>query len=192
MVVTTLVGIELDQELLDLIAGVKSGGHEEFEILKAKYMPLISDMAKSFEESGAGSLDDLMEDAERAFLKAAVNFDDKKEGITFGLYAKICIRNALISVRRAQKARLRKQERVAGEVALQRSRALASFGDADTNEILRRIESSLSEYEMAVLKEFFSGRSAKETAEILDTDEKSVYNAVYRIRVKAKSLGNED
>ncbi len=182
----------MDQELLDLISGVKAGGHEEYEILKAKYMPLISDMAKSFEESGAGSLDDLAEDAERAFLKAAVSFDDKKEGITFGLYAKICIRNALISVRRAQKSRQRKEKKVAGEVVSQRSRALASFGDADPNEILKRIESSLSDYEMAVLKEFFSGRSAKETAEVLGTDEKSVYNAVYRIRVKAKSFGNED
>lgn len=178
----------MDQELLDLIAGVKAGRHEDFEILKARYMPLIRDMASSFEESGAGSRDDLLEDAQSALLKAAVSFDDKKEGITFGLYAKICIRNTLISVRRAEQARQRRQSRTQKETQMPRARLLASFGDSEPDEILKKIESSLSDYEAAVLKEFFSGRSAKETAEILGTDAKSVNNAVFRIRQKAHRL----
>ena len=69
-----------------------------------------------------------------------------------------------------------------------RARLLASFGDSEPDEILKKIESSLSDYEAAVLKEFFSGRSAKETAEILGTDAKSVNNAVFRIRQKAHRL----
>ena len=180
----------MDQDLLDLIVGVRTGRHEDFELLKAKYMPLIQDMAKSFEESGAGLRDDLLEDAERALLKACVTFDETKDGITFGLYAKICIRNALISVRRAEQARQRRLSRAQNEAPVSRGRALASFGDVDPDEILKKIESTLSPYESAVLKEFFSGRSARETAEILGTDPKSVNNAVFRIRKKAKEISS--
>lgn len=179
----------MDRELLDLISGVKSGRHEDFEILKSKYKHLIADMAKSFEESGAGLRDDLREDAERALLKAAVSFDETKEGITFGLYAKICIRNALISVRRSASAKQRRLSNIEKVDRVVRARAIASFANMDPDEILEKIQSSLSDYEAAVLKEFFCGRSAKETATVLGTDEKSVNNAVYRIRTKAKKLG---
>jgi DNA-directed RNA polymerase specialized sigma24 family protein len=66
---------------------------------------------------------------------------------------------------------------------------LDSFGGLSADEILKRIETSLSDYEKQVFKEYFSDRSARETALLLGTDEKSVNNAVYRIRQKAKSLG---
>ena len=104
---------KLDQDLLAIISGVKSGRDEEFEKLKQKYNPLTSEMAKRFAQSGAGSLVDLSEEAERALLKAALSFDLSKEEITFGLYAKICVRNALISVGRANAADRRRRERAA-------------------------------------------------------------------------------
>lgn len=181
---------ESEREIFELIREVKSGRHESFEILRSRYLPLISDMAKSFEESGSGNRADLLEDAQRAFLRAAVTFDETKEGITFGLYAKVCIRNALISVRRAERSRRKKEERASKKEAVQRAKVLTSFGDMEAEEILERIESVLSEYEALVLREYFSGRSAKETAAVLGTDEKSVNNAVYRIRTKAKQLGD--
>ena len=180
----------LEQDVFDLIAGVKCGRHEDFEKLKAKYSPLINDMVNSFEESGAGTKSDLLEDAQRALLKAAISFDETKKGITFGLYAKICIRNALISQKRAAVARQRKELRVDKAQTVPRARAIAAFGGLEAEEILERIESVLSDYEKAVLKEYFGGRSAKEAAEALGTDEKSVNNAVYRIRSKAKRLGD--
>ena len=181
----------MEQELLELIRGVKSGRHEDFEVLKVRYMPLILDMASSFEESGAGAKDDLVCDAQRALLKAAVTFDENKEGITFGLFAKICIKNALISVRRAEKARQRRQSRTQKETELRSSAIAQSFEDIDPDEILKKLESSLSDYEAAVFREFFFGRSAKETAVILGTDAKSVNNAVFRIRQKARNLSKE-
>ena len=178
----------MDQELLDMISGVKAGRNENFELLKSRYKPLLSDMASSFESSGAGSKDDLFEEAERALLKAAISFDIDKNGITFGLYAKICIRNALISAKRARDAKKRREDRIAKKQEFKRAQVLESFGSLSADEILERIESSLSDYEKAVFKEYFSDRSAKETAEILGTDERSVNNAVYRIRRKAKSI----
>ncbi len=179
----------MDQDTLGLISGIKAGRNESFELLKAKYNPLLNDMAVRFEESGSGSRDDLFEEAQRALLKAAISFDTAKEGITFGLYAKICIRNALISVRRANAAKKRREEKITEKKEFKRARMLSSFGAMSADEILERIEGELSEYEAAVLKEYFSDRSAKETAAILKTSERSVNNAVYRIRQKAKALG---
>lgn len=182
----------METEILDLIRGVKIGRTSDFELLCAKYKPLINDLAKSFEESGAGARSDLSEEAQRALLKAAISFDDTKEGITFGLYAKICMRNALISVKRAEDSRRRKEMRAKSDSISQGSRALAVFEGADAEAILKRIESALSCYELSVFKEYFSGRSAAETAELLGTDERSVNNAVYRIRRKAKLLSKGD
>ena len=178
----------MDQDLLAIISGVKSGRDDEFEKLKQRYSPLTLEMAKRFAQSGAGSLVDLSEEAERALLKAALSFDLSKEGITFGLYAKICVRNALISVGRANAAERRRIERAARDKKHQKKMPIISFGEAAPEEILEMLESSLSSYERQVLEEFFSGRSATETAETLGTDVKSVYNAAYRIRAKAKKI----
>lgn len=177
----------MEKELSDLIAGVKSGRHEDFELIKLRYRPLMRDLAKSFEQSGAGSLDDLLEECQRALLKACVSFDETKRGITFGLYAKICIRNSLISVMRSEKTKRKKMEKSADK-AERKIPKLEGFEGLEAEEIVDRIAGSLSAYEERVFFEFFSGRSASEVAAGLGSDEKSVYNAVYRIRSKAKKL----
>ncbi|MBE6587817.1 MAG: hypothetical protein E7647_05320 [Ruminococcaceae bacterium] len=182
--------LALDQDLLAIIAGVKAGKDEDFEKLKLRYKPLCADMANSFVRSGAGSSVDLLEEAERALLKAALSFDTSKEGITFGLYAKICVRNALISVRRANTAQKNRKERAKKESESSRRLSVISSAELDPEEMLKMLEDSLSDYEARVLREFFSGRSAEETAAVLGTDKKSVYNAVFRIRAKAKKLGD--
>lgn len=171
-----------------MIVGIKSARHEDFDVLKVRYSPLINDMVESFSQSGAGSRDDLREEAQRALLKAALSFDLEKDGITFGLYAKICIRNALISVKRTKAANERRKNRVYTKSRERKRKGRISFGELDPDEILTKIENTLSPYEMMVFKEYFSGRSAKETAEFLGTDERSVNNAVYRIRAKSKML----
>lgn len=195
---------------MELIEGIKNGRQEDFEHLKVRYAPLINDMADSFFRSGAGLREDLYEEALGALLRAALTFDTAKEKITFGLYAKICIRNCLISVRRAKAAREAKASRGAdkgagegtgkgtgrgtgkgaGKGDKKRERAVGSldFGDLDPADVLEALENELSSYEKLVLKEYFSGRSAKETAAVLGRDEKSVNNAVCRIRQKAKKL----
>lgn len=187
---------------MELIEGIKNGRQEDFEHLKVRYAPLINDMADSFFRSGAGLREDLYEEALGALLRAALTFDTAKEKITFGLYAKICIRNCLISVRRAKAAREAKASRGAdkgagegtgkgtgkGEKKRERTVGSLDFGDLDPADVLEALENELSSYEKLVLKEYFSGRSAKETAAVLGRDEKSVNNAVCRIRQKAKKL----
>ncbi|MBR6676054.1 MAG: hypothetical protein IKL24_01840 [Clostridia bacterium] len=174
---------------MKLITNVKNGKNEDFDVIRSMYDPLIKDMAKSFEDSGSGSPEDLLDEAERALLKAVLSFDTEKEGITFGLYAKICIRNALISVRRANAARKKKQSKAKREQNVKFRFSVA--GGLGAAEMLTKIEKSLSPYEAQVLREFFDSKSASEVALSLGTSEKSVYNAVFRIRRKAKELSAE-
>ena len=124
-----------------------------------------------------------------ALYNAVISFDLTQDKVTFGLYAKICVRNALISVGRANAADRRRRERAARIEKQQKKMPIISFGEVAPEEILEMLESSLSSYEKQVLQEFFSGRSATEAADTLGTDVKSVYNAAYRIRAKAKKLG---
>jgi DNA-directed RNA polymerase specialized sigma24 family protein len=49
------------------------------------------------------------------------------------------------------------------------------------------IRKNLSDFEYAVWQLYMSGRSANEIAARLDTDAKSVSNAVYRIRKKLRA-----
>lgn len=177
----------MTQDIKNAILGVKNGRYECFDVIRSKYEPLIVGMAQSFEKSGAGSTGDLSEEAERALLKAVLSFDETKDGITFGLYAKICIRNALISVRRARlsrdkRERSRKAER---RVRLER-RGKTVFEGLDAAEIMDFMKSLLSPYEYFVLSEYMRGNSIGEIADGTGRSERSVNNALYRIRRKAK------
>jgi RNA polymerase sporulation-specific sigma factor len=58
--------------------------------------------------------------------------------------------------------------------------------------LLKIIQKSLSNYEYKIWRLYLSGFSTSEIANQLNTDSKSVSNAIYRIRVKLKtSINNQ-
>lgn len=176
-------------EIRNAVVGVKNGRNEDLELIRASYAPLVESMVLSFEKSGAGSRSDLLDEAYRALLKAVISFDDKKRGISFGLYAKICIRNALISYRRATLSRERKEKRTAEKVRSDSSnRKNPVFSGLDTDEIMDKMKKELSAYEFRVLKSYADGSSISRIAEETGRGERSVNNALYRIRRKAKNM----
>lgn len=182
---------QLDEEIKSAIDGVKNGRHELFEVIRLTYAPLVDSMVQSFEKSGAGNSGDLTDEAVRALLKAVLSFDIDNGDVSFGLYAKICIRNALISARRAKLSREKreavKQARLPEEE--KRGRNVGRiFEGLDKDAIMQKMHSVLSSYEYRVLEEYISGKSAAQIAEEMDRKEKSVNNALYRIRSKARGL----
>ena len=109
----------------------------------------------------------------------------------FGLYAKICVTNALIS----QMRNLKKlsAERFADVI----DESQASLEDEPASRIieeesLQRIDSvirdNLSSLEYRVWCLYAAGRTAREIGDIVGKSEKSVSNAVYRIRKKLRQL----
>ncbi len=170
------------------------GSEEALNFLMNKYKPLID--AEVFRHTGEGmnnqDIADLRQEAEIAFCNAVCNYDESLGGVEFGLYAKICIGNSLVSFLRAYKRRgqiVSIDEDMSDE---------GSFSDPvqklieqeDFLILQRKIKANLSPFENKVWWMYVSGMSAKRIAETLAVEGgvKSVNNAVYRIRKKLRTL----
>ena len=178
-----------DAGVTEMILGVQSGDAESFEGLKRKYAPLMLGVVSSF-AAGEISTSELEREAESALLKSAVRYDTSQSKVAFGLYAKICIKNALISYLRKEQTKLRRQQRALETVQSKKStRARFSYASEgrDTEKTVERISGVLSCYEKKVFSEYMSGRSVREIAADLGRSVKSVNNAMYRIKEKVKA-----
>ncbi len=179
-----------EKELFDIIADVKRGNDESFSVLKKKYFPLMKAMVRSFED-GAADISDYEKEAESALLKAALKFNSEQKEVAFGLFAKVCIRNALISLRRKEMSKKRRAERGAGRLHGGRRMWLETFDSHDslkTDKLVKEIREALSAYERRVFDEFMSGKSIEEIAMAVGKPKKSVNNAICRIKAKVKAL----
>ena len=184
----------MNTEISEIIRGIKNGKQDDFDILRRKYLPLISREVFSFSQSGAGNESELRDEAERALLTAAVTFDESK-GIGFGYYAKICIRNALITVRRAVISKERKMAKAAerqrakpSAVSGKRRHNYTAFEGLGQEEILEKVSRELTSYEKTVFLMSLEGKKAAEIASVVGRDEKSVNNAIYRARAKVRRM----
>ncbi|MBQ7364263.1 MAG: helix-turn-helix domain-containing protein [Clostridia bacterium] len=86
-------------EVLAILKAIQSGNENAFAELLSQYQPLIQKMAQSF-LNVCPELDreDLIQEASLALSNAAKHYRLDETGVTFGLYAKICIKNRLISI----------------------------------------------------------------------------------------------
>lgn len=186
-----------EQPSPQLIQSAKQGVQAAFEELLAQYRPLIGSLVGQFASKyPMVDSDDLNQEATICFHRALMRYDCSQEAVSFGAYAKKCIANGMISFLRANK---------------QASVNISSFDDEATvlyidqsfppdnpvqtvqeqenyEELCRRVRASLSDYENRVWWLYLSGRTAKEIAFALHKDEKSIQNAIYRIRQKLRSV----
>ena len=173
-----------------LIRRVREDDQSAFAELLSLYEPLLHAEVARY---GAGMCDSDTEDLRQlallAFYRAARNFDLAQSEVEFGLFAKICISNALISQVRAMSNRATEFSSV-------------SFDEGDGGEgdparrlmeqeaaeaLLSRIRSLLSSYENRVWSLYVAGLSAAQIASRLGKTPRSVENAVYRIRQKLRT-----
>ena len=177
----------MSSDITDIINGVKSDSQEAFEALRQRYAPMITKQVKSFVESGAGSEGDLRDVAESALLNAAESFDVSC-GVGFGYYAKICVRNALITVRRKVISAEKRNKKISSAALLKqrRRKSYGAFAGLNEEEIMKKISALLSGYEKRVFVMSLEGKSAQEIAEVVGRDEKSVNNAIFRARSKIR------
>jgi RNA polymerase sporulation-specific sigma factor len=138
--------------------------------------------------------DDLRQEAMVALYRAALSYDPEEKGrdVSFGLYAKICINNALISALRKYRSEKKKRdaEKAKGRNGVKNTpgpfETLVSREDAAS--LLLKIREQLSGLERQVFDYYIVGKSAGEIAERLGRSEKSVSNALYRMKVKVRGL----
>ncbi|NLW74247.1 MAG: sigma-70 family RNA polymerase sigma factor [Clostridiales bacterium] len=176
-----------------LVAKVKKGDQAAFDRLLRLYEPMIRSTVAQFAR-GKNDAEDLHQEALAVFYRAIMTFDTEQPGVEFGLYAKICITNALITQARA--ARRRAGNTVASLEYSDYSRYRAE-GDNPAGLIIERenekalrrfIKQNLSEYENRVFTLYISGLSSAEISKRLSRPEKSIDNALYRIKRKLRTL----
>ncbi len=180
--------------LIELITHAREGSQDAFVELKRRYTPLIeSQIAKhTLADMSAQDVEDLRGEATSIFGNAVCNYDCTAEGVEFGLYAKICIGNGLVSFVRSYLRRKKKTViplELAESSAAEGSDPLQSLVDKENaQELMRTIKKSLSDYENLVWWLYVSGMSASEIAATIgEADPRSVSNAIYRIRRKLRS-----
>ncbi len=135
-----------------------------------------------------GDKEDLLQEARIGLHKAIHAFDPKKN-IDFLPYAKTCIHNNIISA--IKEAKAQKHAALNKSVELD-SAALFSYDSPmdlmivreHLEKVLDRVQTKLSKLEKQVLFLYLDGLSYKKIASQLQISEKSVSNALCRIRSK--------
>ena len=184
------------ERIKDLVFLAQSGDQEAFSELLYVYDPLLSSTVSKFKVEGMLDTDveDLRQEATLAFYSALLSYDPSISEVEFGLYAKVCICNRLVSqVRTIKKHIANSTLSYSAEDLL---KYVAEDGDPSKNiveleaerSLMKLISDNLSDMENRVFEMYVSGMSAAEMAKRLDVSEKSVSNTVYRIRKKLKSV----
>ena len=172
----------------------KQGNQEAFEWLLESYRPLISSLVKStLNESPFADSDyeDLYQEAVILFFRALKRYDLDQDGVAFGLFAKICIRNGLSTQAKKMRSRLYPLPlEVDAEVDELDKETVEErvIQEERYHSLYNRIRDVLTAYENSVWWLYTAGCTAKEIAARLEKDEKSVQNAIYRIRHKLRTV----
>ena len=193
-----------DTELQRLAA---SGDRAAEELLAGRYMQLVRVCARPLFLAG-GDSEDLSQEGMFGLLSAIREFDPS-QGVSFRSFAEHCIRMRLYSAVKTA-SRLKHLplndsmplEQLSDDPSSQLSAAPELFRRSPEDLVLAReskeelkelFNQRLSPLEKRVLDLFLDGLSYRDIAQVLHKDEKSVDNAVQRIRRKlAHSLNPGD
>ncbi len=180
----------MDNNLLSLIELARSGDENSFADLTVMYKPLIESMGKSYAAKCGNVLfteDDFIQEATLGFYSAVQTYKPSGE-VTFGLYAKICVRNRLVSLLRSASKKAKTTEKSEEKRKGYTDSVYTFFDEEVALQMEKRIEELLSGFEYSVFRLYIQNKSYKEIAETLGRTVKTVDNALYRIKTKLKGM----
>ena len=168
---------------------------ESFGALMQIYLPLIEKTVSRFDQESSPEREDLRQEALMGFYHAATSYDGEQKRVSFGLYAQICMTNRLVSFCRSYARReaipLTDDEDdmpATDEGDSPSAEILKAELLHEIYEVLRRV---LSPFEFRIWECYVRGESAREIAEAVGKNEKSVTNAIGRIRKKLRDARGE-
>ena len=174
----------------NLLDSVKNGDKLAFEQLLEDYEPLIAaectSVVAKFPDF-ADEAEEMRQEGRLALYKAAMAYKDGE--VTFGLYAKICIKNRLISyLRKLRTAKKRQAKISAHPVGIRAEQSAACFLRSDDGKVYRELlEGLTSPYEKKVFCMYLDKMSYADIAASLGKSVKSVANAIARVRAKIRA-----
>ncbi|MBQ4603484.1 MAG: sigma-70 family RNA polymerase sigma factor [Clostridia bacterium] len=183
-----------EEELAVLAAG---GDDEAMAILISVITPVAKAKAYALADAGIAS-DDLTQEGMLGFLEAVKGFNPEK-GSSFKAYAETCISNRMISAVRSNYNN--KNAALSKAVPLEDSGIEMSADELDPAKIFSSkdefeyiaglIESTLTDLERQVIIMRFMGLSYTEISARLGCGEKTVDNALQRVRKKMREKLNK-
>lgn len=172
------------------LAGMAKGGNSAaLTALLERYSDTVRKQAASFKQLIGLESDDLYQEGMLGLLSAVYSYDEGR-GASFSTYSSLLINRKMLSAIRA--ANSKKNIPMREYVPIEETDLLSAVPTPEelllhTEELVainEFIENNLSKTEKKVLKLNLLGLSYSEIAEILDCSEKSVDNALFRIRRK--------
>lgn len=190
-----------DEELVKFIK--QDNNKEALEFLLDKYKELVNMKVGKYFIIGA-EREDMIQEGMIGLYKAVQNFEGDKQS-SFKSFANMCVERQMITA--IKTSNRQKHMPLNGYLSLNSSAGEEEDDGKDLMEIFNAnliedpletitkkeyyknientIDKSLSEFEKQVLKRFINGESYEQIATKLDTQAKSVDNAIQRIRKKA-------
>lgn len=176
----------MDHSLAQIIQHLQAGDESAFEHIREQYAALLFSMVSgAMSKEADAEFEDLMQEATLALYHAALKFDLSQDQVTFGLFAKICIHNRLVSALRKQ----HRQSRTPAEpkqILTPSQRKSVRRAQMEVGELSDLVDTLFSDFEKSVYRLYIAGYSASEIANQLGRTDKSIDNAIYRVRRKIK------
>lgn len=182
---------EICSEVERLLPLIRRGSNAAFLRLSELYAPLLdSEVARYAGSLSEADLEDLRQGASVSLYRAALAYRADR-GVTFGLFAKICIVNGIADS-------LRYIGKKGGTLSIDELEESEQPDDGEPNpqsllldkefarETRRQIRSALSDLEYEIFEMYISGFSYAEIASRIGKSQKSVDNALCRIKKKLR------
>lgn len=174
------------QYINSLATDTKNGSTEAFVLLLGIFSPTICAIAHSFSLPNA-EYDDLCQEGRIALFRAAQNFDDLRA--SFKTFAGKCIKNSMCTWAKKYSDSVKNKDCHQEQDEIIDSSFEVSqevFSTELLDGIIKSKNFDLSDYERKCIGLKIAGLSAKETAALLNKDEKSIENTLFRARAKLK------
>ena len=179
----------IDNELVEY---AKSGNSVALQVLIERYSDKILQKSKSFKSLIGLENDDLYQEGMLGFVSAVYSFDKSRE-VLFSTYAStVSTRRMLSAIRKSNNnvplnsyISIDDEKDLLSDIPSPEEALLCA---EKIDEINLFVKENFSKTEKKVFKLTILGLSYSEIAEILDCDEKSVDNAIQRIRRKIRNF----
>lgn len=176
-----------------LLSKIRVGDKEAFVELFGLYRARILGMAKSFARSD-GEIEDLVQEGSLALYTAALAYDNSSS--KFSTFAQLCMRRKMLNwLEKSHNAEWRSisVSELSDEELARRGGVQDTFEDdvaaqASLEELFALAQSVLSPLEYRVLLLYARGYGSTAIANKLSLSVKSCENALYRMRVKLRSV----
>lgn len=179
-----------DAELQQMVC---TGNDSAFDEICRRYLPLIHSISARYYASGL-ERNDFVQEGLLALLSACKRYDAEK-GSSFRNFAALCISRRFLSLIRSLNAK--------GIIPAESLVPIEEVEISDHNrhnpetlvleqerhrDLKKKIKNTLTEYEHRVLELYLTGNSYRDIADALGVTQKSIDNALQRIRRKLAGL----